>query len=80
MSDGARYLPRPATITYCHKVEKRQRWTDGRYRCDRIAGHEGKCSAWSRSASGRQVFEGFEPCKCMKEGERGCDCILGDDE
>ena len=62
----------------CQKYEKTQRWDDGRYSCDRVAGHEGDCWAWSRSASGRQHFEGFEPCEHIKNGDKECGCILGD--
>ena len=62
----------------CPKMEKTQRWDDGRYGCGREAGHEGNCHAWSRSASGRQHFAGFEPCEHMKAGDKECGCILGD--
>lgn len=65
-------------MSKCQKYEKTQRWDDGRYSCDRVAGHEGPCAAWSRSASGRQSFRGFEPCEHMKTGDKECGCILGD--
>mgnify|MGYP004458192915 CR=1 FL=1 len=60
----------------CQKAEARQRWTDGRYGCDRPDGHDGLCGSWSRSAAGRQRFEGFNPCRHMKDGMKNCDCDL----
>lgn len=63
---------------FCGKYEKTQRWTDGRYKCDREEGHEGRCGSWSRSGSGRQSFEGHEPCEHQLEGAKDCGCILGD--
>ena len=63
----------------CGKCEKTQRWTDGRYSCDLFEGHAGNCSAWSRSASGRQVFKGFEPCEHIKAGDKECGCVLTED-
>ena len=63
---------------YCHLYEKTQRWDDGRYRCGERKGHAGRCSAWSRSGSGKQSFDGYPPCEHIKAGQRDCGCILGD--
>ena len=63
---------------YCHLYEKTQRWTDGRYRCGGRKGHAGRCSAWSRSGSGKQSFDGYPPCEHIKTGQTDCGCILGD--
>lgn len=44
-------------MNQCEKVEREPRWHDGgRYRCDLPAGHVDRCSAWSRSASGRHAL------------------------
>ena len=63
---------------FCRKVEKTQRWNDGRYSCSHKEGHAGLCSNWSRSGSGMVSFEGYLPCKHIIARELGCDCILGD--
>ena len=63
---------------FCRKVEKTQRWDDGRYSCNSKKGHAGLCGNWSRSSSGRVSFEGHEPCKHIIAGTLDCGCILGD--
>jgi len=54
------------TWNRCAMVEKIARWTNNeRYTCDRPKGHEGKCSAWSRSSSGRAYLTEPVPKELM---------------
>jgi len=64
-----------ADSIYCGKMQKEREWSDGRYMCDKKAGHAGPCGSWSRSSSGRVTFKGYERCACTKSG---CNCVGGE--